>query len=540
MILCKNRIHRFLFLALGAILTGVTVVSPEAGFLEWITLVPAGIFLLEYTIRQDVKMRSLYGYGLFFFYLYYLVTFHWFMNLYPLEFIDGMTKWAALCVVLVSWLGLSLLQTLMGGLTFVLMGLLFRTTLARKYPLLRVFLGAAVWSVYEWTQTLGWWGVPWGRLPLGQAAYPVALQTASWFGSYFITFLIVTVNLCVAYGILLFVRRKHLPVRAPMTHTCIVAAVILLFQYGAGAVIWTTNRSEGEPLRVAAIQGNISSNEKWNEDSSARTREVYREYTLKAAEAGAELVVWPETALPYVIKEDTFSYRYVSSLAQEAQVTILVGAFCQSEQGGEYNAVFCFLPDGTPLDTVYAKRRLVPFGEFVPMRELIETLIPPLADLVMSGEDVLWGEGANVFETEHGRLGSLICFDSIYEDLTRESVQGGAELICLSTNDSWFTDSAALYMHNAQAQLRAIESGRYVVRAANTGISTIISDRGEVLALQEPLVDGMVVGDVYLSDSQTLYTRIGNLWIYVLISGMILYLLWEGLLIRRRKTMRAV
>ena len=95
-------------------------------------------------------------------------------------------------------------------------------------------------------------------------------------------------------------------------------------------------------------------------------------------------------------------------------------------------------------------------------------------------------------------------------------------------------------MHNGQAQLRAIESGRYVVRAANTGISTIISDRGEVLALQEPLVDGMVVGDVYLSDSQTLYTRIGNLWIYVLISSMILYLLWEGLLIRRRRTMRAV
>ena len=166
-------------------------------------------------------------------------------------------------------------------------------------------------------------------------------------------------------------------------------------------------------------------------------------------------------------------------------------------------------------DTVYSKRRLVPFGEFVPLRGLIETVIPPLADLVLSSEDVAWGEGGNVFSLESGNIGSLICFDSIYEDLTRESVRDGAELICLSTNDSWFTDSAALYMHNAQAQLRAIESGRYVARAANTGISTVISDRGEVLAELEPLVDGMLVEDVAIRTSVTPYMQIGNLFVYL-------------------------
>ena len=174
------------------------------------------------------------------------------------------------------------------------------------------------------------------------------------------------------------------------------------------------------------------------------------------------------------------------------------------------------------------------------MRGLIETLIPPLAELVMSGDDVLWGEGAQIFEIEQGSVGSLICFDSIYEELTRESTLAGAELICLSTNDSWFTDSVALYMHNGQAQMRAIESGRYVVRAANTGISTVISSRGEVLGEKEPLVEGMVVSDVYLSQNQTLYTRIGNLFVYLCLAILFLYAVWQSVWFVKGKRKSAV
>ncbi|MBQ9085562.1 MAG: apolipoprotein N-acyltransferase [Clostridia bacterium] len=537
MIICQRKGIRFLLLTLGGVLTGLTLVFPSIGFLEWLTLIPAGLFLLEYATRSEVRLRTLYGYGLFFFYCYYLVVYHWFVNLYPLDFIDGMTKGAAVCVVLVSWWGLALLQALMGGVVFVLMGTFFRTSLARRVPLLRPFLAAGIWSVFEWSQTLGWWGVPWGRLPLGQSSYLLGLQTASWFGSYFVTFLLVAVNLCLAQGVIIVLRRYEIPLRHSLKPIGIAVAAMLVFQYGAGAVIWLTNRDEGEPLRVAAIQGNISSNEKWSFSSAKRTQEVYREHTLRAAEQGAELVVWPETALPYELEEGNSSWVYVSSLAKEADVMILVGAFdpSENEKEGEYNAVFCFLPDGNCLDTVYAKRKLVPFGEFVPLRGLIETLIPPLAELVMSGDDVLWGEGANLFETEKGTIGSLICFDSIYEDLTRESVLEGAELICLSTNDSWFTDSAALYMHNAQAQLRAIESGRYVVRCANTGISTIISDRGEVLSSLEPLVDGMVVEDVYRSDHRTLYTLIGNLFVFLWIAILLLLAALEIILWIRKK-----
>ena len=137
--------------------------------------------------------------------------------------------------------------------------------------------------------------------------------------------------------------------------------------------------------------------------------------------------------------------------------------------------------------------------------------------LFRSGEDLLWGEDTAVMDTDYGNIGSLICFDSIYDGLSVDSVRAGAEMLCLSTNDSWFGASAGVYMHNAQSQLRAIENGRYVVRSANTGISTVIDNKGNVLTMLDPLVEGYVIEDVEVRSSTTLYTAIGNSFVYAAI-----------------------
>ncbi len=509
----KNKKLCFALLAVSAFLTGLTLVFPVLGFLEWLTLVPACLFLFRFASDEEIRLRTLYAWGCAFFYCYYLTVFHWFLNLYPLDFVDGMTKGGALAVVLVAWLGLSLLQTLFGGLLFVLCGVMFRTRFARRLSLLRPILLALLWAVYEWTQTLGWWGVPWGRLPLGQTKYLVGLQTVSLFGPYFITFLLVAVNAFAALALLSFARKE----RPMLKLSCLVIAGILVVQYGAGTILWFCRSESEDRVTVAVLQGNISSQEKWSDESMERTEEVYEKYTREAAEAGADIIIWPETAVPFTVTPRNSLGRFISKLARQTGTTILVGAFSEAEDG-YYNAILCFLPNGKMSDTVYAKRRLVPFGEFVPFQPVVEVLLPPLAELVLSGGVIVEGEGANVFVLDEGNIGSLVCFDSIYENLTRESVLGGAELLVLSTNDSWFTDSAALSMHNAQAQLRAIESGRYVARSANTGISTVISDRGEVLCSLEPLVDGMLVEEICVKKNITLYTRIGNTFVYLAIA----------------------
>ena len=516
-----NKKYRYIFLVIGGILTGLTLVLTKLGLAEWVTLVPVALVLLVRASDKDVKLRSLYLDGFLFFYAYYIVCYHWFAYLYPLDFVDGMTKGAALVVVILAWFGLSLLQALMGGCVFVFAGILFKSHLCVRRTFLRPIIAAGLWATFEWSQTIGWWGVPWGRLPIGQSEYLVGLQTASYFGSYFITFMIVAVNFFLAYALLDIDNKKM--------RNCgvICAASLLAFQYVAGAIIWfTTDITKGEALKVACVQGNISSSDKWSEDSDIKTTEVYVRLVTEAAENGAELIVLPETAFPYDF--DTSRYEYFNEtfgdISKQYGAYILVGAYTHTEEKNSLNSLICYMPDGTRLDTVYSKRHLVPFGEYVPLRPLIETLIPPLAELVLSSDDIDFGEGANVMDTGRVAIGGLICFDSIYEQLTFDSVKKGAELICLGTNDSWFFDSAALYMHNAQAQLRAIENGRYLARAANTGVSTVITPRGEIIAELDPLVEGNIYATVYVRNDNTLCTALGNSFVTLIFIGFALVL----------------
>ena len=325
---------RFVLLLISGVLTGLTLVLPWLGFIEWITLVPAGAILLTRASDKEIRLRSLYRDGLIFFYSYYLVCYHWFVYLYPLDFIYGMTKLAALVVVIVALFGLSLLQALMGGALFVLVGLIFRCRPfdSKKYYILRAFLVAGLWAVFEWAQTLGWWGVPWGRLPLGQIDYLVGVQNASWFGSYFITFVIISVNLCIAAAI----------INPPKVKIAVIAVLsLLLFQYASGALIWfTTDITEGKKITVSCIQGNVSSNEKWDTDSLIKTYQNYGGYTKAAAEEGAELVIWPETAFPYDISNGLYAiYGDVfAKLADDCDIYLVVGAFTSDEDKNDFNS----------------------------------------------------------------------------------------------------------------------------------------------------------------------------------------------------------
>ena len=499
-------------LGLSGILTSLTLIFTNIGFIEWITLIPLILFLIDDERTADLRKRGIYGYGFFFFFGYYVVAYHWFFNLYPLDFIGGLTPAAAMTVCMVACVGLSILYAVFGATMILAAKLMMRTEFLKSHKLFRPFVIASVWAIYEWLQTFGWWGVPWARLAVGQTAYIVGVQTASLFGPYFITFALVLVNALVA---------QIISERANISSVRVLASVavgVLVFQYGVGTILYFSNNDSENTVRVAAVQGNLDSNEKWDSNSAKRTAETYSKYTLEAAERGARIVVWPESALPYTISESNTWGRFCSELAKEAGVTILVGAFSVSEDGGDLNSFICVSPDGSFHETVYSKRRLVPFGEFVPMREVFEVLIPPLTELVMIEDDFVPGEDANIISTGGVNIGGLICFDSIYDELTRQSVLSGADIICLGTNDAWFSRSAARYIHNSQAQLRAIESGRYIARAANTGASMIINSKGEIMCELDPLTEGVLVEDICINTSMTLYTYIGNLVVYLFIA----------------------
>ncbi|MBQ9079977.1 MAG: apolipoprotein N-acyltransferase [Clostridia bacterium] len=515
-----GRLARFIMLALGGALTALTTVIPDVGLLEWISLIPAALVVLGLALDHRTKLRHAYGYGLFFFMSYYCVIYHWFVALYPLE-PTGMSRGSALVVVIAGWFGLSLLQALGGGLIFVGMVLLGRTPLVKRISLLLPALAGALWCIFEWSQTFFWTGVPWGRLPIGQIKTLLMLRSSAFFGSYFVTFMIVAVNFTVALGLL---ERKKIK----LCSACAGVLVIVNLLLGVSSTLIYQN-DDGETFRVAAIQGNIASADKWAMDAET-IFDIYAELSYEAAQEGAELIVWPETAMPITLKDNPNRVMRMQALAMVCEADILVGMFTDDGNGANQNALVLFRRDGSISEDIYAKRRLVPFGEYVPMRALIETLIPPLTEVAMLEEDLAPGKDSGIIDCNGVSLGSLICFDSIYERETISSVRDGAELLVLSTNDSWFYDSAALYMHLSQAKMRAIESGRYIVRAANTGISAVIDGRGNVIETLGSMGRGYIVEDVYTSQTQTLYTHIGNSWVYIMIlfvTGMALVGVWK-------------
>lgn len=504
---------KYVFLAVSGFLTALTLMIPAIGFLEWVTLVPSAIIFIITARDRDVKYKKMYLYGFVYYMSFYLSVFHWFINLYPLSFIDGMTKFDAAVIVAVAWFGLSLLQGVFAAFMPMLLAFILRRGLAGKHDMLTPFVAAATFTIFEWMQTLTWAGVPWGRLSIGQTGAPLMIKSASVFGSYFITYLLVAANFFVAMLILADGAKKK-----KIYLSLATGALALNLFVGIGATIF--DAKDGNTFKAAAIQVNSSSHEKWESGHLETIMETIEEYSIAAADEGAKLIVLPETVFPYYPLEHTGIYRFMTELAVRCNATIVVGGFTERD-GFDENSLLFVHPNGTVSETVYVKRRPVPFGEYVPMRELVETLVPQLTEISMLGEDLAPGEDSEVVDTELGKIGGLVCFDSIYENLALDSVRDGAEIIVLGTNDSWFLDSAAVYMHNAQAKLRAVETGRYVVRAANTGISSIITPSGKVLDEEPPLVGGYVIADVATRDNATVYSLIGNLFVYVLIAGVI-------------------
>lgn len=530
--LLEKRYIRFLFLAGSGVMTGLTVCFSVLGILEWVTMIPAALVFYSLCDSEKNRLRSFYSYGLFFSMCYFVTSWHWFFVMYPMSY-TGMSEFAAFTVLLAAVLGLPLLQSSTFAFAFVIGGLIVRGKTTQKIKMLAPFVMAATWSVFEWAQTQFWFGVPWGRLSIGQTGILVTAQTASWLGCYIITFLIVAVNFLIAYAIYNAEAKKLFAFTAAG-----LFAVNTLF----GAVIMATDSlgNSGRTVKVAAIQGNVSSTEKWDSTNwFSITKEAYATQTKKAAQdGGAEIVIWPETVLPVFIEDSYDARKFISELAKECNITLLVGTISRGDDNGQYNSIVTVMPDGSFADEVYYKQRLVPFGEYLPWSELITAIIPALAEVNMLENFTTAPSDYTVMTNGEAVIGSAICFDSIYEELVRNSVNAGAEMIAIETNDSWFFDSAAVHMHLNQARLRAIENGRYVARAANTGVSAIISSTGQILDECPALEAGYVIGDIQLRNQRTLYTYVGNIIIVLsaLFCATIITVDVTGRIKKRRET----
>lgn len=517
----KNKISavRPLLIFLSGVIAAFPLALKNGSPLIFISFVPSLLLFLNLSKSDNISIkgfriaRRFYGFGFLFSMGYFMCVFSWFISLYPLDF-AGFEPGSAIAVVLIAWIGLPFLQSVFFAPVFPLFAFLSERGIVRRRPFLSPILFSCLFTVFFFFQTLTWGGVPWGVPTIALYRAPVFLQSASLFGGHFVIFLIAFINFCIAGAVHRF---RHCYDTDGCRLYLLLAVSVFMANALFGIIHYNIPTDKSVPLRITVLQANVSSREKWS-----TTGFSYQQYYDMAEEAAqnSDIVVMPETAIPAEIDADSHRTDELSKLARDTDTVILIGAFFLDMQSDEekvpyYTSVFAFYPDGGISDTVYHKRHLVPFGEFVPFDNVIAAIAPPLSELEMFDSQLTPGTETNLFNTEYGKIGSLICFDSVFPSLARESVADGAGLLVMSTNDSWFGESTALYQHNAESVIRAIENGRYFATSANTGISAIIDPRGKIISESTPLEKTMITATVYMQSHRTPYTAVGDVFIVV-------------------------
>ena len=377
---------------------------------------------------------------------------------------------------------------------------------------LRVLM-PAVWVLVEWLRGTIFTGFPWLALGYAHSGSPLA-GYAPLFGVYGVSLVAAVSSGLLAW---LYDDAGARPARDQTARAqgallqLMLIGIIWLGGAALRTIAWT--QPHGEPFSVALVQGNIAQHLKFNEDALIGTLETYRRLTLQNP---ARLTILPETALPLLRHEvpQTLAEQ-LRDHARKNGGDILIGAFERSN-GSYYNGVFTL---GTADEQHYRKQHLVPFGEFIPLRPLLGWLINGVLDIPMG--DLARGEERQApLDVAGQRVAANICYEDVFgEEIIRALPQ--ATLLVNVTNDAWYGHSHAAAQHNQIAQLRALETGRMMLRATNTGVTSIIGADGRVLQQlpqhQEAVLKGMAQG----YDGITPYVRWGNAAVMLLIALML-------------------
>jgi apolipoprotein N-acyltransferase len=378
-----------------------------------------------------------------------------------------------------------------------------------------VFGLAGLWVIGEWTRTWVLSGFPWMPLAASQWQRMTILQIAAFTGAGGVSFILMAINLgFAAYAHrLLREGRAGLGKRSPE----FFAALFLLVICVATQLQETFARHRfSVPLgRVAFIQPYIPQTVKWDNAQGPAILQVLEELTLGAGATKPDLILWPEATTPWAVKGDANMQAWVEQLVRRTGAPLVLGSVARQpsavQPGAEewLNGVFTVEPATGLQPQFYAKRKLVPFGEFVPLRPLLGWL----EKVVPVGEDFLRGTDVTPLRvTLHGRplaLGPLLCYEDIFPQIVRASVLGGADLLVVHTNNGWFGEGGAAYQHAANSVLRAVETRRPVLRCGNGGWSGWIDEFGSIRAVLtcDPATGALSTASPKLSPNGTVYFR---------------------------------
>ncbi len=390
----------------------------------------------------------------------------------------------------VTWAGLFLLGPFVGLLT----GLWFLVAwwaiprMRGHHAISRiiVLLGlAALWVVLEWVRSLLFGGFPWLPLAASQWQRPFILQVAAYGGAWVTSFILITFNL----GAAAYVHRAFFEgVTGFKKRTPEFSIALLVLMAGSFPFLGDTFNQQRRPLaRVALVQPYIPQDEKWDAAFAKTVLATLEQVTLAANKRGApDFIVWPEAVTPWPLFRDANVQAWLEYIARKTGKPLLLGSVYTTAAGGTaeewHNGAFVVGPVTGLQRDGYAKRKLVPFGEYIPLRPVLGWL----EKVVPIGGDFTPGNSAAPLTVPVGSkplsVGVLVCYEDVFPALARDSVQSGAEVLAVLTNNAWYGEGGAAYQHAAHSVLRAIENRRPVIRCGNGGWSGWIDEYGNIRA----------------------------------------------------------
>ncbi len=385
-----------------------------------------------------------------------------------------------------------------------------------------LFFAPVFWVALEWAR-LGMTGQLWNAIGYSQAYVPSLIQTARWGGVYAVSFLIVAVNASLAYAVLR--RTKRAAMKAALVILC-VAAVAYLANFAAWSDVLKRSDDERRAL-VVAVQPNVPMDPIESLAEMASLVERHRTLSEEALiawdearewdEAGGALykarlprvVIWPESPMYFAYARDSEFREFLSGFTKRNRASVIFNSQEPAPASGTYNAAVMVNEEGR-LVAQYDKIRLLPFGEYVPLPRWLPGVrwIPALVGDFTPGSDY------PLMPIGRLRAGVFICFESAFPSIARKFTQGGADVLINISNDGYLGQTPVMRQHLANAVFRAVENARPVVRVTNTGITALITSRGEVrdaTAGFQPAVRTWTIGPA--PDGQTFYTRRGDIFV---------------------------
>jgi apolipoprotein N-acyltransferase len=411
--------------------------------------------------------------------------------------------------ILVAMLAMLLLATYLA--IYPAVTALILAVLIRRAGRMAFFFLPAVWVATEFLRGLLFGGFPWVPLGNSQVTVLAVAQVASVLGVYGLSALVALVNASIAFALLSSGRARLTAIAST------AALLVAIAAWGSWRVADGALNREGTPIRIALIQGNVPQEDKMSESPQIARRifTTYLAMTRDAVRRGAEYVIWPESSTPFTFGHDPAGETALRELAREVGVPILFGSdqIVAEPELRMYNAAFLLGPDGET-QAVYRKIHLVPFGEFFPLQEWLTFAAP----LVRRFLPFTPGEGVVMLPVRGHPTSTAICYEVVFPSLMRDAVLQGSQLLTTVTNDGWYGTSSAPHQHFEMASMRAIEQGRYLARAANTGISGIVDPYGRVVQASGIFEQVGLVGEARFLTVRTVYSQIGDVIAYVAIA----------------------